>query len=142
MTTIEVGSAITPFHVDGVDAGHMKTMAALLGDPNPIHFDIDAVRALGLGDRPVNQGPTNVGYIANALVAWAGGDPATLRRLQVRFAGNVLAGDRVTAGGEVVELRELDGTTVATCEVWLDRDDGARLVHGRAEVALGPEATP
>lgn len=141
MSTVHIGASIPPFRVDGVNAARMKTMAALLGDPNPIHFDIDVVRALGLGDRPVNQGPTNVAYIMNALVAWAGGDPAALRRLQVRFAGNVFAGDRVTAGGEVVDLREVDGTTIATCDVWLDRDDGSRLVAGRADVALPPEET-
>ncbi len=143
MSQVEVGSPITPFRVDGVDEARMKTMAALLRDPNPIHFDAEAVRSLGLGDRPVNQGPLNVAYVVNALLAWAGGDPAALRHLQVRFTGNVFAGDRVTAGGEVVGLQQVDGGTVATCDVWLDRDDGTRLVHGEAEVALPRgEATP
>lgn len=136
MSSVEVGSLVSPFHVDGVDPARMKTMAALLQDPNPIHFDPEVVRSLGLGDRPVNQGPLNVAYVANALLAWAGGDPAALRRLQVRFTGNVFAGDRVTAGGQVVEVQEIDGRTVATCEVWLDRDDGTRLLHGQAEIAL------
>lgn len=142
MTAVEIGTAIPPVLVDGVDAGRMKTMAALLRDPNPIHFDTDVVRGLGLGDQPVNQGPTNVGYIVTALMAWAGQDPAAVRRLQVRFAGNVFAGDRVIAGGTVIALDTDDATTVATCEVWLDRDDGTRLVHGQAEVALPTEETP
>lgn len=139
MSVVEVGSPVTPFRVDGVDPARMKTMAALLRDPNPIHFDPAVVRSLGLGEHPVNQGPLNVGYVVNALLVWAGGDPAALRRLQVRFTGNVFAGDRLTAGGEVVALEEIGGTTVATCEVWLDRDDGTRLLHGQADVALPPE---
>lgn len=141
MSDVEVGSPITPFSVDQVDAARMKTMAALLRDPNPIHYDPEVVRSLGLGDRPVNQGPLNVAYVANALLGWAGGDPSALRRLQVRFAGNVFAGDRVTAGGEVVALHEEDGDTIATCQVWLDRDDGTRLLHGQAEVAIASGAT-
>ena len=141
MSVVEVGSAVTPFRVDGVDDARMKTMAALLRDPNPIHFDAEVVRSLGIGDRPVNQGPLNVGYVVNALLAWAGGDPAALRRLRVRFAGNVFAGDHLTAGGEVTDLRAEDGCTIATCDVWLDRDDGTRLLHGQAEVALPTEGT-
>ena len=86
----------------------MKTVAALLHDPNPIHFDLESVQALGMGDRQVNQGPTNMAYVVNALTAWTG-DPASVRRLQVRFLGNVFAGDRVSAGGVVTGIREEGG---------------------------------
>jgi acyl dehydratase len=111
-------------------------MAALLRDPNPIHWDVESVKRLGMGDRVVNQGPNNMAYVVNALMAWVGGDPAAVRSVQVRFQGNVLAGDRVTAGGEVTEVREEDGQRIAVCAVWLDRDDGARLLAGTAEVAV------
>jgi len=87
-----VGAELEPFVVESVDAEKMKIMAAILQDPNPIHFDVDAVRKLGLGDRPVNQGPINMAYLMNVATAWAGG-PEALRRFQVRFAGNVFAGD-------------------------------------------------
>lgn len=137
--TVEVGTSLPTLRVE-VDAQRMKTMAALLRDPNPIHWDTDAVRALGLGDRPVNQGPTNVGYVVNLLLAWAGGDPAAVRRVSVRFRGNVFAGDVLTAGGTVLALEVVDGRVVATCEVWLDRADDAgghdRVVAGTAEVTL------
>lgn len=135
MATIEVGTRLPPWRIE-VDPGQMKTMAALLNDPNPIHWDTAAVRALGLGERPVNQGPTNVGYIVNMLLDWAGGDPAAIRRVNVRFRGNVFAGDRVEAGGEVIDTQDVDRHTVATCEVWLDRADGQRLVAGTAEVTF------
>lgn len=36
----------------------MKVIAALMDEPNPIHWDDRAVEALGLGNRQVNQGPT------------------------------------------------------------------------------------
>ena len=133
--TVEVGTSLPTLRVE-VDGQRMKTMAALLRDPNPIHWDTDAVRALGMGDRPVNQGPTNVAYVVNLLLAWSGGDPAAVRRVSVRFRGNVFAGDVLTAGGTVLAVEVVDGRVVATCEVWLDRADGDRVVAGTAEVTL------
>jgi acyl dehydratase len=127
------GEPLPPLVVADVGADRMKTMAALLRDPYPIHWDPDAVRAAGHGDRPVNQGPLNLGYVANMLMAWAG--DGAIRRLSVAFHGRVFAGDTVTAGGAVEERYEADGERRARCAVWLDRD-GTRLVSGIAEVAL------
>ena len=67
--TVGPGTEVPPFVVESVPAEAMKTVAALLHDPNPIHFDLDAVQALGMGDRQVNQGPTNMAYVVNALTA-------------------------------------------------------------------------
>jgi acyl dehydratase len=134
---IEPGAAVPPWRVPAVDAEKMKLMAALLRDPNPIHFDADAVRALGLGDRPINQGPTSMAYVANMLVAWVG-DPRAVRRLTVRFLANVLAGEAVTAGGRVTGVREEAGERLADCDVWLDVDGGRRVLAGRATVLLPP----
>jgi acyl dehydratase len=110
----------------------MKTLAALLRDPYPIHWDVEAARAAGHGDRPVNQGPLNLAYVANMLMAWAG--DGAIRRLTVGFHGRVLAGDTVIAAGTIDERAAVDGEHRATCTVWLDRD-GERLVSGTAEVA-------
>jgi acyl dehydratase len=132
---MKVGDVIPEWTVDSVPAEKMKTMALLLRDPNPIHWDIEALRRLGMGDRPVNQGPTNEAYVINMLLSWLG-DPGRLKSIRVRFVANVLAGDRVIAGGKVTMLRHDDGLQVADCEVWLDRDDGSRLLGGTAVVAV------
>ena len=132
-----VGDPVPPLRIDAVQRGHVTTMAVLLRDPNPIHFDTAVVRELGMGTAEVNQGPTNVGYIASALMAWASTGPSAVRRLTVRLAGNVFVGDAVTAGGTVTAVTPAeDGGTQATCEVWLRRDAGADLVVGTAEVRL------
>ena len=128
---IEVGTQIPPFVVDSVPTEPMKTMAFVLRDPNPIHWDESAVRSLGLGEKVINQGPTNKAYIINALINWLG-DPAALRSINVRFRGNVYAGERVEAGGEVTAIE--DG--IATCDVWLDGPNG-RVIAGTAKVAVG-----
>ncbi|MYB25554.1 MAG: MaoC family dehydratase [Acidimicrobiia bacterium] len=113
----------------------MKTMAALLGDPNSIHWDTDALRRLGLGERPVNQGPNNMGYVADMLADWAGG-PENLRRLKVRFAGNVFAGDRLVAGGRVTAVRTSPEGQLVDCDVWLTRDGAETVLNGTATVLL------
>ena len=123
--------AIPPLEVVA-DGARMKTMAAILRDPYPIHWDPEAARSAGQGGRTVNQGPLNVGYIANMLMAWAG--PEAVRRLSVRFHGRVFDCDRLVAGGGLLAGSSTD------CAVWLDRIEpsGAttRVLTGTATLAL------
>lgn len=134
--TVEVGTELPVRIVERVDIAPMKTMAALLQDPNPIHWDPDATRALGMGERTVNQGPINMAFIMNMLVAWADNDSSRLRGIRLRFMANVFNGDRVTAGGTVTALREVAGERLADCEVWLDVDGAGRALSGTATVAV------
>ena len=136
---IRVGDAIPPWTMECVTPERMKTVAAILRDPTPIHWDRKATRELGLGGRLLNQSPINLGYVVNMLVAWAG--PTSIRRLRTTFPLPVFDGDHVTAGGVVRALSRSEQTqeTVAECEVWLDRDDGTRTVHATAWVAISED---
>ena len=133
--TAEVGTQLPAYDVPSVSAEKMKTMAALLSDPTPIHWDVATLQALGMGDRPVNQGPLNMGYVMNAVTAWAGG-PQSLRRLRVRFLGTVLAGQHLRVRGTVTALREEAGARLADCDVVLEVVDGDAVVSGSATVVL------
>ena len=131
--TVTVGDAIPSWSMDLVDPARMKTMAAILRDPYPVHWDRNANEVFGLGGRVINQGPLNLSYIVNMLLEWAG--PSSVRRLTVSFGRPVLDGDRVVAHGRVVALAVHDGETRAECEVWLDRE-GEHVVDGTAVVAV------
>jgi acyl dehydratase len=133
---VGVGTHIPPRVVEHVGTAEMKTMAALLADPNPIHWDPAVTRALGMGDRVVNQGPINMSYVMNALVSWVGDEPSRLRAITLRFMANVFEGDRVEAGGTVTGVRDVNGERLADCDVWLDITDGSRALAGTAVVAL------
>lgn len=75
--TIEVGPEITSYDVTSVSVEKMKTMATLLADPNLFHWDARATAELGMGDRPVNQGPLNMECVMTMLSNWAGTESRT-----------------------------------------------------------------
>lgn len=135
---VAAGDTLPPWRVEAVSAEKMKTVAALLSDPNPIHFDVEAVRALGMGERPINQGPLNMGYVMNMLASFSGGHQ-NLRRFRVRFLGNVLAGDELEAGGVVTAVRQGPEGLLAECDVYLRRADGVDLLRGNATVNIGAD---
>jgi acyl dehydratase len=126
-----VGAAIPVRVIESVDAEKMKLMAALLRDPNPIHFDVTSVQALGLGERVINQGPATLSFVTDAVAAWAGGIDK-IRSLEARLQGNVFAGDRVECGGTVTAIE--DG--VAHLDVFARVGDH-EVITGKATVVLG-----
>jgi acyl dehydratase len=122
---MKVGDEVPPLVIEAVDPEKMKTMAAILHDPNPIHYDVDLVRRLGMGDGPVNQGPINLAWLMEMACRFGGGP-------EVRFLGNVFGGERYEATGKVVRLQ--DG--VAELEVAATAN-GRPALAGSAWVRVG-----
>jgi acyl dehydratase len=118
------------FHVR---AEPMKVFSVLMRDPNPIHFDPEFVASLGLGDSPVNQGTITMGYLLNAVLAWAG-EAERLVVFRCRFLGSVVAGDTVRACGQVEAVEDDGDDRVVDLTVWLERADGERVLSGSARV--------
>lgn len=133
MSPLEPGSDLPPFVVESVSAEGMRTLAALLQDPTPIHFAPEAVAELGMGDRVINQGPANLGYVLNALLLAA--PEQRIEHFKVSFLANVLAEDRAVAGGSVTGP---DGS----CEVWLDVEGRGRALQGTARLGQPLAPTP
>ncbi|MFE6509473.1 MaoC family dehydratase [Nocardioides sp. NPDC057767] len=145
MTTAPVttapGSPLPGLLVENVRAEDITTVALILRDPNPIHFDLDAVARAGLGDRPVNQGGSTMAYVMNMLIAWAGSRSA-IRRISCTFRSNVFAGDDVEVGGTVTEAHDTDSGVLVECDVWADVVGGPRAIAGTATVLLPGAPTP
>jgi acyl dehydratase len=131
-----VGDLIPEWEMARVSPERMRTMAAILRDPNPIHWDRDAVASLplGLGQRTINQGPLGLSYMINMLHAWAG--PECIRRIVMRFPQVVLDEERVVARGEITALREQQEQRLADCRIWLEHQDRGVLLEGTATIAL------
>ena len=128
---MRAGMSLGPLTVGPVSAEKMKIYAAILRDPNPIHWDRSELAERGLGDRLINQGPINLGYVVNML-AGASAGPQAIKRLTVRFGENVKEGDIVVAHGLV---RAVEGN-LATCEIWLELPSGQRAVEGTAIIEI------
>lgn len=130
------GDSIPAWVMPEVSAERMRTTAALLRDPNPLHWDRDAVAALplGLGRRTINQGMLGLGYMVNMLHAWAG--PGCIRRMVTRFPQAVLDGETVVARGTVIAVRSENGATLADCELTLEHAERGVLLEADVTVVL------
>lgn len=138
----KVGDSIPEWIMESVSAERMRTMAAILRDPNPLHWDREAVSNLPvvdtlpfkLGKRTINQGPLGLSYIVNMLHEWMG--PNCIRRFYITFPQVVLDEDRVIARGTITALREENGAQLADCDTWLEHEERGVLLKGKATVQL------
>ncbi|MGI4959347.1 MAG: MaoC family dehydratase [Janthinobacterium lividum] len=130
----KAGDALPVFRLF-IDPEAMKVWAVALHDPNPIHLDVEVVRAQGLGDRVINQGPANVAYLINMLQrAFPGG---AIEDLRVRFVDNVYGGEHVDATGTVLSTATDRGITRVACDLLLTADSGRPVITGSATMRLG-----
>jgi acyl dehydratase len=142
MENYKIGDSIPEWIMESVSAERMRTMAAILRDPNPLHWDRDAVNKLPivdtlpfkLGKRTINQGPLGLSYIVNMLHQWMG--PECIKRFYITFPQVVLDEDRVIARGTITALREEQGDQLADCDIWLEHSERGVLLEGRATVLL------
>jgi hypothetical protein len=81
--------------VDAVEAQKVKTLALILTDPNPIHFDrAETARALGTGGKLIVQGPMSVAFVYNLFAEHLPG--RLVRSVDARLHGTIQDGDQVT----------------------------------------------
>lgn len=131
---VAVGDSIPEWDMPEVSAARMRTMAAILRDPNPVHWDRSVCDQLGFGKRTINQGPLGLSYMVNMLHAWTG--PDSIRRVYMTFPMAILDGEHVTARGRVTAIREENGERLADCDIWLDRERTPHPLEGHATVKL------
>ena len=129
-STIKPGDALPPFVIESVSPDAMRDWSVFLADPNPIHLDAEVVKAKGLGDKRINQGPINVAYMMNMLMATFPG--CRIESMDSRFLDNVYEGDRAVASGEVTAV---EGNRVS-CDLKLDVDGRGSVNAGTATIII------
>lgn len=129
----QIGDLLRPLRIPSVSAADMHDWARVLGDPNPIHLDPQAVKAKGLGDRVINQGPANLAYVITMLQSAL--PDARLCSLDARYVDNVFGGDCVEAGAKVTAVEAGDSPRV-TCEFWLNVESRGPALQGVAVLQL------
>jgi len=85
MADLNEGEALPELRVTP-DAGLTKRYADASGDPNPIHFDEEFAKSVGLPGC-ILHGLYSMAQVAKAHTDVAGGDPRSLKRLAVQFRG-------------------------------------------------------
>jgi acyl dehydratase len=135
-TPVKVGDVLPQKPGPHIDKPRIRKVMDVMDDVNPVHIDEELVKRMGLRGL-VNQGPCNLSYIINMLVAWTG-NPDCVKRFKVRFHNLVVPGDKTLAGGSVTAVNERDGT--ADCDVWLKLADGTVMLAGMATVSISGKA--
>jgi acyl dehydratase len=105
--------------------------AGASGDFNPIHWNDEVARAVGLPG-VIAHGMYSMGVAARLLTAWVG-DPAAIKRLKVRFSAMIEPGQTLTVRGEVAEV---DGRRVLVRFHAEDEKGEKVLSKGEAELEL------
>ena len=132
---VKVGDKIPQWEMKSVSAKRMATMAAILRDPCPFHWDRDVVdQTFGIGKRTVNQGLVGIGYMINMLHSWSGEN--SVKGIKMGFpVPLVLDTDHVIAKGEVTAVKSEGQGQLAECNIWLEKK-GERLLNGTATVLI------
>jgi acyl dehydratase len=101
----------------------------LSGDYNPLHADPAVARAGGF-EKPILHGLCTFGVVGRALVRMvAGGEPANLRKMQVRFSSPVYPGETI-----VTEIWK-EAAGVVSFRAKVGERNLVVINNGRAEVA-------
>lgn len=130
MSDFEAGDSLPELHVTP-DAGLTKRYAEASGDPNPIHFDEDFAKSVGLPGC-ILHGLWSMAQVARAHTDVAGGDPRALRRLAVQFRGMGFPGQEVVVTSTV---KEADDGRIVT-ETVAAQGDNQIIRNAEAELEL------
>jgi len=130
LSNVRPGDAL-PEVAETIERMDLVRYAGASGDFNPIHWNDEVARAVGLPG-VIAHGMYSMGIAARMVTGWAG-DPAAIRRLRVRFSAMIEPGQTLTAKGEVAEV---DGRRVLV-RFHAEDEKGERVVgKGEAELEL------
>ena len=112
---VEVGQEL-PERSSVVDRAQLVQYAGASGDFNPIHWNDEFAKVVGLPG-VIAHGMFNMALVARVVSEWVG-DPAAVRRLSVQFRKEVLPDEKVVAKGRVAEKHE--GSKTVRLELWAE----------------------
>lgn len=133
MSDIQVGSEIPVLELPPISRFTLALYAGASGDHNPIHIDSDFAKQAGMPD-VFAHGMLSMAYLGRMLTNWQ--PQAQLRKFSNRFAAITQLQDAITCSGKVVEMIEMDGETLARCEIQAAKENGEQTLIGEALVAV------
>jgi hypothetical protein len=128
---VEEGDELPPRELF-LEKDQVRAYARAANQWSPRFTDDEGARREGLPGM-ITPGNMSMGLLTMLIEDWAG--PCVLRRLGTTFRGLVLPGRTIRLCGNVTQKDEPARTV--ELDVWLESDEGERLVIGTATVALG-----
>jgi acyl dehydratase len=121
---VNVGDEI-PERSNVVDRAQLVQYAGASGDFNPIHWNEDFAKMVGLPG-VIAHGMFTMALVARAVAEWIG-DPGAVKRLSVQFRREVLPEERLVAKGRVAEKDEASRTV--RVELWAEVERGEKTLN-------------
>ena len=132
--SVKVGDTL-PEKVIPLTRQDLVNYAGVSGDLNPIHWDDDIAKQVGL-DTAIAHGMLTMGLTGRALTDWVG--DGRLLEYGVRFTAQVWPGDTLTVTATVREVGSRDEVPVATIDIVTSNSRGETVVTGTAVARLEP----
>lgn len=133
MSDIKVGTIIPSLELRPISRTTLALFAGASGDHNPIHIDSDFAKKAGMPD-VFAHGMLSMAYLGRMLTDWQ--PRSKLRKFQNKFSAITQLHDVITCSGEVVEILELNGESVARCQIQAAKASGEKTLVGEALVAI------
>lgn len=93
------------------------------GGSNPLHWDAEFAQERGF-PAPVATGQMSSAYLAQLCVECFGTAMFSDSTLAVKFISPIYAGDHLTIGGRVSDLKSQGDRTRVEVDLWCNRQDG------------------
>ncbi len=123
-----VPGAVVALECPKITRTALALYAGASGDHNPVHIDIDACRAVGIGD-VFAHGMLSMAYVGRLLTANVA--PNRLRSFEVRFSAITPVNTTPTCTATVTSVE--DGT--AHLDLTVTLSDGTVTLQGAATIA-------
>jgi acyl dehydratase len=132
---VKVGEEL-PERSNVVDRAQLVQYAGASGDFNPIHWNEEFARRVGLPG-VISHGMFTMALVARLVGEWAG-DPGAVERISVQFRKEVRPGEKVVARGRIVEKDE--DSRAVRLELWAEVEREGQVIqpikNGQALVRL------
>ena len=133
---IKVGDELPALRKE-ISMARMMAYGASTWDFIRIHYDADFVREKGFKG-PFLDGQMLGGFLAQQVQDWAG-PRAFLRKLGFQNRVMVFPGDTVTGHGVVTGTRIDGGEALVECDLWMENQDGDKVVQPATAVVRFPQ---
>ena len=131
---VEIGDDIGPVERVVTDRQVRRFLAIRENDPGASRFtDDEFAKSEGLPGAIV-PGAMNIAMMSQLLTGWS--DAVSLKKLDVVFRQPVPHGRTLLLKGIVTDKKVTDGVPTLTCDVFLEDEEGSKLVIGSATLTL------